>query len=326
MYLKETCVSRRIVKIDVETPLIVPSFSSVAPAIPLDVHTQLKEHLPEASLVSAYDLFYGHLKEQEIWVSDVVFIDSGVYEATPLKRERTSSILSRLKGQQKDWSLSKYEKVIRSLEPLTRAVLVNYDERNTPQKQISDARAFFARHPGYAACFLYKPRDNMSKVVDIQYVVDNASSIASFDIIGLTEKELGESLLARCRNILRIREALNSKKLNTPVHVFGCLDPLSIIVYFLCGADIFDGTSWLKFSFHENTAIYTNNYGLITGSWSSSDSRIQATSLVLNLNELTRLMHGMRRFTQDHDFSTFRLSEPISNEIRNLTRTAGVNY
>src|SRR5690606_15759698 len=110
-----------------------------------------------------------------------------------------------------------------------------------------------------ASCFLCKP-SKTSTYIDVQTLINKVTNLENFDVIAFTEKELGGSLIKKCENVIKIRQALISKGLNKPIHIFGCLDPLAIIIFFLCGADIFDGTNWLKFTFYDNLAIYTNNY------------------------------------------------------------------
>jgi hypothetical protein len=162
--------------------------------------------------------------------------------------------------------------------------------------------------------------------VDISGLIDNITLIEPFDVLGITEKELGSSLFKRCRNLLRIRDALNSKDITIPIHIFGCLDPLNIISYFLCGADIFDGTIWLKFSFNPNIAVYTNNIAFINGNWSEPDSNVRASSCSVNLTHLTKLMHKLRRFTGEYDFNLLGLEDYLCKQVKDLTKTAGLKY
>jgi len=315
MDVRSTCKSRRIFKVDIETPLLVPSFSSTVLGKTVGkIHEKLKEHIPTASLISAYDLNYEFIKKEEIWVSDVVFIDSGNHEVTQLSNSKDL----------KKWTLQMYSKVLDTLKPLTKVVLVNFDKQEPMKRQIFNAQKLFAKYPDYATCFLYKPF-RKSTNVHVASLVENITLIEPFDILALTEKELGNSILNRCRNLLRIRGALNSKGLNKPIHIFGCLDPLSVLSYFLCGADIFDGTLWLKFSFCENVATYVNNYAILRGKWSESDSSVLASTYVLNLSELTRMMYKMRRFAQEYDLGIFRFNEEILKEVKDLTGTAGLS-
>jgi len=300
--------------VDIETPLLVPSFSSVVLGKTVGkMHKKLKEHIPDASLVSAYDLTYGFVKTEEIWVSDVVFIDSGNHEVAELADSK----------KKRKWTLQMYSELVDPLRPFAKVVLVNYDQEGPLKEQLSDAKNFFGKYENYATCFLCKPASKSTNA-DIDGLIESITLIESFNILGLTEKELGNSLLKRCQNLLRIREAMNSQGLNIPIHVFGCLDPLGVLSYFLCGADIFDGTLWLKFSFYGNVAIYMNNFALLQRKWSESDSSVLASTYVLNLNKLTHLMYDMRRFTREYDLDVFGLNKETLKEVKDLTGTAGL--
>jgi len=321
MMLREACKSRRISKIDAQTPLLVPSFSSVVCDIPSEMYAKLKDHIADASLFSAYDLLLGKVTQEDIWVSDVVFIDSGNYEIQHIKNALKQIGMTR---KPREWTLEIYSSIVDSLRPpsFTKAILVSYDMKKVLSKQISSASSFFARHKQFATCFLCKPCDESSTKVDVKSLVENVASIDQFDVLGLTEKELGNSLLSRCTNILEIRKALNSRGSTIPIHVFGCLDPVSIISYFFCGADIFDGTLWLKYGFHNNAAFYLNNYALLTGKWMSTDAGVLVISWILNLEYLRKLMSYMRRYTQDQDGKVFGFDPKIMEQITDLTSTA----
>ena len=52
------------------------------------------------------------------------------------------------------------------------------------------------------------------------------------------------------KNIAQIRRALDGVGLDTPLHVFGSLDTVTTPMYFMAGADIFDGLTWLRFAFY----------------------------------------------------------------------------
>jgi len=316
MDIKQVCKIRNIGEIAIQTPLLIPSFSSVVSQNIGEIHARLRDHISTASLIGAYDLYYNFIDREKIWVSDVVFIDSGTYE----------QVIQTGSQNLRNWSLSMYLAVLDTLKPLTKVVLINYDKHGPLKKQITDAQNLFSKYPEYATCFLCKPSQTSISTVDIMNLVENITLTEPFNILGLTEKELGDSLLKRCQNILKIRKALDSQGLTLPIHIFGCLDPLSILSYFLCGADIFDGLSWLKFGFYENVAIYVNNHALLKGSWSEPDLSIQALAYVLNLKELAHLMYNMRKFTRENDFAIFGLRENILREVKNLTNAARIQY
>jgi hypothetical protein len=304
---------RRIGKIDVDTPLLIPSFSSVFDPKIGEIHLNLIDHIPDCSLVSAYDLAYNYINKENLWASNVVYIDSGNYEYENLKSQREG----------KDWSSVLYKRILSTVKPMSKVVIVNFDEFGSIDKQINHAKAFFQQYPSYASCFLCKPSQSPG-YVQFNALIDKIAKLEDFDVIAFAEKELGASLIMKCENIIKIRQALISKGLNKPIHIFGCLDPLAIIVFFLCGADIFDGTNWLKFTFYDNLAIYRNNYAIIGGSWSDFDVTVRRSSYVFNLSKLTRLTQDMRRFTREGNLKAFNLTEQIQKQISELIDTAQV--
>src|SRR6185312_9373800 len=85
--------------------------------------------------------------------------------------------------------------------------------------------------------------------------------LSNFDVIGFTEKELGPSTLDRMVFIARLRQELEAAGLDIPIHIFGSLDTISTPLYFLAGADIFDGLTWLRYSYFDGLTLYKHNYG-----------------------------------------------------------------
>ena len=86
-------------------------------------------------------------------------------------------------------------------------------------------------------------------------MIKHRHELSHFSIIGFTEKELGPSLLKRMTAIARVRRALKEVNLDLPIHVFGSLDTISTPLYFLAGADIFDGLTWLRYAFRDGVRI-----------------------------------------------------------------------
>jgi hypothetical protein len=65
------------------------------------------------------------------------------------------------------------------------------------------------------------------------------------------------------QNIAKLRNALTKAGIDIPIHVFGSLDSVTTPLYFLAGADVFDGLTWLRFAFHEGQTLYKQNYGAL---------------------------------------------------------------
>lgn len=321
MDINEACIKRRIKKTNIETPVIIPSFSSVVSSNPKEVgriHNSLKDYINDASLVSAYDLYYDYIPHDKIFCSDVVFLDSGNYETSALEW----NILKN------EWTPILHLELIKKIVPLTQLVIVNFDQKESTSEQIESANKFFEEIPynDFTKCFLYKPIEEKSEIISIHDFEENIDDFVDFDILGFTDKEIGGSFLNRCENIVKIRNTLTQSGVSTPIHIFGCLDPLTIICYYLCGADIFDGLSWLKYTFYNNLALYSHNYDLLHNKWTNPYDRNLMTNSLENLNTLRQLSSNLKHFSRTRDFEYLNLDADVLHQIKSLTGSAGIDY
>jgi len=319
--INDSCNKRRIKKTNVETPLIIPSFSSIGFQNPYEIgkiHNDIKEYIFEVSLISAYDLYYNYIQINDISCSNLVFIDSGNYETESLKQSRLL----------KKWNYDLYLEVINKLIPLNQFVIVNYDQKTSTKIQINSANEFYdqIKKIKFTKCFLYKPLNKKSNIISINDIQKNIDSFTDFDIVGFADKEIGNSFLSRCETIIRIREILFESGISTPIHIFGCLDPLTIVIYYLCGADIFDGLAWLKYTYYHHLALYSNNYSLIKDQWTNTYEINMMLNSIENLNILNYLSSNLRHFSRTKNFETLNIDERVLQQVKSLTGTAGIDY
>jgi hypothetical protein len=122
----------------------------------------------------------------------------------------------------------------------------------------------------------------------------------------MTEKELGDSLLTRLVNTAKLRCALDARRSKQLIHIFGSLDPIACPLFFIAGADIFDGLTWLRYGYHEDIAMYRQNV-LATERLSPDirDGALSAHIHVQNYHVLGRLGDKMIRFSERHTFDVF---------------------
>ncbi|NPV81330.1 MAG: hypothetical protein HPY52_13830 [Firmicutes bacterium] len=322
--LSDLCKERRIETIKVKTPLLVPSFSSRGFPEISKIHGVLSEYTPDTSLISAYDIRYGHLDAEKIYCSEILFVDSGGFEVG------TNQDLSDFYGvtnQSKEWSEDRYLETILSLKPLSSLVIISYDTRAALSDQIGKAQRFFSKIPrDYARDFLIKPLTEDSGSIDVKSIVECCEELGEFDVVGVVEKELGSSFLERCRSLVKIRKAFYEQSIDIPIHVLGCLDPLSVLVYFLCGADIFDGLSWLRLAYNEGTAVYYNSYALTEGLWTQGYTAIHAAASIRNIQQLARTQALMGRFARSHDWGVLELKLDHQKQIQALIGSANVEF
>lgn len=288
-----------------DTPLLIPSFSSKGFGYIEQAIEVTNGLIHDAALISAYDLHHNHLRcipDQQ----KILFIDSGGYEA---QKDFEALKFGKTDHKPKQWTRPFHQLAIQSHHDIVpNTVLVSYDnpeERLPIADQIYNADLFFSSFRNCAREFLVKPESSEESLLDIDLICQKIVSLSSFDIIGFTEKELGHNLNERLLNVMKIRDALSSHGFKTPIHVFGCLDPLSIPLFFLSGADIFDGLSWIRFAFSEGKAIYQANHIVLNMRDNESENELIPQIWYENYLLLKTLEVEMKKFVRSRDYSEF---------------------
>jgi hypothetical protein len=297
-----------------KTPLLIPSFSSKGFATSAkgkqsELNEVLKfigSALTESVLFSAYDLYYKLLPAARQYLDkpQVVVMDSGGYEASG---EYDEGQPFRPPYRHNKWSEGKLRQLLDSLPRHLRLVVVNHDSRVSLSKQAESASKFFSRYPQHVHNFLLKPTKTKYRTVDVSDLLHRVSLLRKFDIIGVTEKELGSSLLDRLINIHQLRVGLDKAEINAPIHVFGSLDPVTVPLFFAAGAEIFDGLSWLRYYFHHGLAVYRDHAGVLTenrGVQARWD-HVRAFAISENVAGLRKLEVDLRSFAMSQDCSVF---------------------
>lgn len=301
------------------TPLIVPSFSSKGFKNVRAIMRTLSEYLTESTLVSLYDIHYGRIQKRNNFV-DLLFVDSGGYEASV---DSDLSDAKKLSGKPNTWPHKSYRSALKALRfpPETVHVIVNYDNprsRLSYDKQIDRALSDFSSISGrfFVSEILFKPEKGklFLNVAEIIKQLDHANDI---DIFGFTEKELGTSTLDRMYAIAQIRQEMNNRGMKKAIHIFGALDPISVPLYFISGADIFDGLTWLRYALHEGKAIYMQNYLNLTYALDSKESMLTTKTWVDNVTYINSLQRQMRTFVSTRDFDTFKFHGDFLMEASN---------
>jgi len=84
----------------------------------------------------------------------------------------------------------------------------------------------------------------------------NVNELQKIQIIGLTEKELGNTVKEKLLNLISLKKLLMSLEWNGKIHIFGGLEPSLSKLYYIAGADIFDGLSWQRMRYRTNSTLY----------------------------------------------------------------------
>lgn len=298
------------------TPILVPSFSSKGfppgrdgdPSV-ANVLETTAEWLTETMLISAYDIHHGHIPPATKLpcTPELTFVDSGGYEAG--LDDDLSAVVSK-EHHPKPWAPENVRGVYAEWPERFAAVLVSYDHpaRRIPlDDQIAEARALFAEFPKQMHSLLLKPATKAQAYLKtvLDEVVAQPSMLAGFHMIGVTEKELGGNMLERMQRVAELRLALDDADVHAPIQVFGALDPISSCLYFISGAEIFDGLTWLRYAYHEGMCVYRVNYGAKHIGLDRRDRVVDAKTWSDNVNYLRKMEASMRRVALDSDVAHF---------------------
>lgn len=300
----------------VDLPLVVPSFSSKGfdyfsekvgskkvyrseATIALDA---LGNFLDESFLISAYDLHHNHFRKPERFYKNtaIIIFDSGGYEMAP-EFDSSEPKMTPLR-ELPPFERHDYVKVLTSLykKHSHRPFLIaNYDWGTRFQPyidQIRDARRLFREFPDWSTNFILKPNKPKGTVVDVDQIGPIVSELRKFDVIGVTEKELGRGLMDRLKRLLDLRLALNAADIDAPIHIWGGLDPIITPLYFFAGADMFDGISWLRYGYHDGVAVNRESHCVLNGNLTISHDHSVALAQSDNLMALQGLATSMRAF------------------------------
>ena len=313
--------------ISIETPFLIPSFSSKGFGFSKNNKSEIgeifdvaSECLFETMLVSAYDLSCGHLNQIESSITDLTVVDSGGYEISDFQDISTVYMQP---VEKKEWSIDKLKNVLDSWPEHIPAIFVSFDHpdiRVPIAQQIESAQALFANHKNQLVCLLIKPETKDQEYVQVKNIINSVDGLASFNVVGLTEKELGSSILERMRKIAEIRLAMDDSGLiGIPIHVFGSLDPITSVLYFISGAEIFDGLTWLRYAYHRGVAAYRQNYAASIVGIDIKDSFVRAKVIQHNLSYLSKMKNQMSKFLLAGSVSMFE--DNIISESWDLLRT-----
>lgn len=332
----------------ISTPMLVPSFSSRAtgpiryqqspcatpePTPCSLIHSDsLIYGIEESLLISAYDIHHGLLVDSSSFqcgfnrsryaLPKVLFIDSGWYEKTGNSPDKQFGENRHLPMR---WEQSDYRDVVDSLDKDLTAILVSWDHFGSYGEQIAAGQSFLSNRDNHASALLLKPPRN-SSIHDLDKLSgEDFSNLRAFDIIGVTEREIGESVIERLVNIAKLRRGLDSADVVAPIHVFGGLDPLYTPLYFAAGGELFDGLGWLRYTYREGVAMHRDTAAILDRQIDRRRIPNSLRSCLRNLDELRRLSDDLRRFAhQNSDWKQLARGEVLEPIFESLQERLGV--
>lgn len=286
-----------------KTPAIVPSFSSKGFPDVEKIVQSLTEVITESALVSAYDFSNGLLRSPPSY-PEYLILDSGGYECSKdmeLSDTRSNNF------HETPWSLDRLVTVLDSWNAQQPTFAVSYDhprDRIPLIDQLARARELFSGR-SFGRELLIKPSDPNHRRLEMNEVLRNIDKLGDFDVIGFTEAELGYSIFDRMLKIARFRRALDGAGINTPIHIFGSLDTISTPLYFLSGADVFDGLTWLRYAYTDGQAVYQKNAAALKFGIRINDDDIDPRIWFDNYQVIVDMQFAMKRYLRENSFEAF---------------------
>ena len=189
-------------------------------------------------------------------------------------------------------------------------------------QQIKHAVEDFSHAPHAASDFLVKP-EFPSQLVNVARLATHSEELKQFNIVGMTAEEAGDSLKKRCRMVVMLRNALLDAGLDLPIHVFGALKPIEVLAYFLCGADVFDGLSWLRFSFNGNGSTPIEEAAFDDEKADLAAFELRIAEGRANLGVLYRLQTSMNRYCTTRNLGDLTRDFPLASRAARVAELAG---
>ena len=309
---------RRIDKLEVNTPLIAPSFSSRGFPDVSNVWEEFKHKLYGVCLVSAFDIAEGRIPADAPDMVNVIIVDSGLYET------RREYRLEKLHGSAMnfDWTRDRYKETVRDIGQKGNVVLVNFDEVGKLEEQIKKSSENFFYAPHAVSDFLVKPTDP-TVLVNVPKLIHHQDALKQFDIIGITAREVGNSFLSRCSSVVTLRNLLNDMGTDTPIHIFGAINPYEVLTYFFCGADIFDGLNWLRLAFRSHASLPVDESAIEYMKWNLPDQYLLAEEWTNNLRFLYQLQEALQRYAANGELACLIDEFPLARQAAYIAEIAG---
>lgn len=317
-------------KTRIETPLLVPSFSSKGLQFRNNGTSEVRqildissEFITESFLISAYDIYYKYLPSAKDlpFRPDVIVLDSGGYEIS--KDRDLSDVIDPTAGRNK-WDVELLRSILQDWPEEYPSILVSYDhpkEHISFVEQAERARELFNDHQKHLHTFLIKPESAEQYTIEttLKKVFANIEELRGFDIIGLTQKELGASLIKQMVRIARFRRELDAAGIDAPIHIFGSLDPLTVCLFFIAGAEIFDGLTWMRYAYKDGLCVYVDNAAVLGNlGLEFNHNFVRVQTMRDNIVTLQRLAAQVREFHFTGDFGKLPHGEKIRSALTTL--------
>ncbi|HXG74088.1 MAG TPA: hypothetical protein VNK44_04660 [Candidatus Nitrosotenuis sp.] len=252
----------RVLQIEIDqkqlvTPTYFPSISSVATRLPMEplIQSIVRSGYPRL-LVSAYDLAslsrhnYNRISKMLTRFSkenNFLLTDSGSFESYWF--------------QDKRWNFKKYSTIINKTKS---DFFTSFDDIPDSHADYSDILRLTHQNAKKSSKLM---NDNHCITIchgqspeQLQTLVKKltANNAELCRVIAIPERSCGKTLQDKIKTIQKIRRILNHDKAENVLHVLGCGNPLSMALFAIAGADIFDSIDWSRWVVDPRSLNFTD--------------------------------------------------------------------
>jgi queuine/archaeosine tRNA-ribosyltransferase len=229
------------------TPSYFPSISSYGVKFSMiDMLFLLKFHKYPRLLLSAYDLHNSEPREKTKLVSIIkdyrekgfLFMDSGLYESSWRKDS--------------NWDLNSYKSLLSQIQfdlYTSFDVLPDFKKKGMEDefkgKTFTNLLESSVFQNGNLFIAIIHGSSPDALVTLIGNLVEDHPNLCG--AVAIAERDCGYNILERAETISEIRRTLNQNSKENVLHILGCGNPLSILLFSYCGADTFDSLDWMKY-------------------------------------------------------------------------------
>ena len=225
-----------------DTPFFFPAISSIKTNFKIEEYLKLTQKMGYPGfLVSSYDLYHADENEKEKLLDivsestgreTITLLDSGHYEA--------------FWYHDKEWSFRNMESVLDKISiDFCFSFDIFWDKKKDIKEYVKETITSIAKTAGMQKSGTTIPLLH-SDPESFPEVVRKVVEVINPEIVGVPERELGSSIFERAETVKRIRDELDKTNRQIPLHLLGTGNPISILIYTLCGADIYDGLEWCQ--------------------------------------------------------------------------------
>lgn len=240
------------------TPTYFPAISSYGIEFQFgDLIYLLANYSYPRVLVSAYDLFHAGKGDRRRLLKilntfrdkGLFFLDSGAYESS-------------WKDDPK-WSLDSYKSLASQVEcdfyssfdflPIEESKKTDSEFKKRTFHNILASRGISKK--GVFVPILHGANPNHLISVLAEFVKRHSDLSSN---IAIAERDCGVSILEKARTIIRIRRILNKNDRRNFLHLLGCGNPLSMLLFSYCGVDSFDSLDWAEHVINRDSLTMTS--------------------------------------------------------------------